>query len=85
MVPVDPLALFGLAGWRPEMTRAREETVVVVNVGGCLIPSGLAAYEVFQLARTDAVPALIGAALLNVVVCYAAARPVRGVGIQMPG
>jgi uncharacterized membrane protein len=85
MVPVHPLALFGLGGWRPEMTRTRRETVVAVNVGGCLIPAGLATHEALRLARTDAVPALLGAVLVNVAVCYAVARPVRGVGIQMPG
>jgi uncharacterized membrane protein len=84
-VPVHPLAVFGLGGWWPDMTRTRAETVVAVNVGGCLIPTGLATYEVLQLARTDAVLALLGAVLLNVAVCYALARPVRGVGIQMPG
>ena len=85
MVPVHPLAVFGLGGWWPERARTRSETVVAVNVGGCLIPTGLATYEVVQLAGTDAVLGIVGAVLLNVAVCYAVARPVRGVGIQMPG
>jgi uncharacterized membrane protein len=85
MVPVDPLAVFGLGGWWPEMARQRAETVVAVNMGGCVIPATLAAYEVLQLTRTDALLALVGATLLNVVVCYRLARPVPGVGILMPG
>jgi uncharacterized membrane protein len=85
MVPVHPLAVFGLGRWLPDMTRTRAETVVAVNVGGCLVPTALATYEVVRLATTTAVPALLGAVLLNVAVCYAVARPVRGVGIQMPG
>ena len=84
-VPVDRLGLFGLAGWRPEARRLQTETVVAVNVGGCLVPCGLAAYELSQLAKTDAIPALVAAVLLNVLVCYLVARPVRGVGIAMPG
>jgi uncharacterized membrane protein len=50
-----------------------------------VIPATLAAYEVLQLTRTDALLALVGATLLNVVVCYRLARPVPGVGFLMPG
>lgn len=85
MVPVHSLAVFGLGGRWPGMTHARAETVIAVNVGGCLIPTGLALYEVTQLARTNAVLPLIAAVVLNVIVCYFASRPVEGVGILMPG
>jgi uncharacterized membrane protein len=74
----------GLGGWWPEMARVRAETVVAVNVGGCLIPAGLAAYEVVQLVGTAALLLLAGAALVNVVVCYRLAQPVQGVGISCP-
>jgi uncharacterized membrane protein len=37
------------------------------------------------LMRTGVMAALAGAIFLNVVVCYRLARPVRGVGILMPG
>jgi uncharacterized membrane protein len=67
------------------MARVRAETVVAVNVGGCLIPASLALYEVLQLVGTGVLLPLAGAALLNVVVCYRLARPVQGVGILMPG
>ncbi len=84
-VSVDRLGLFGLAGWRPGTQRLQTETVVAVNIGGCVVPCSLAAYELSLLARTGAVPALVVAVLLNVLVCYVVARPVRGVGITMPG
>jgi len=83
-LPIDPLAVFGLQGWWPEMQRLRRETIIAVNVGGCLIPVGLALYEVFGLlAQPEAFMALAVATLVNIAVCYLLARPVEGVGITM--
>ncbi len=81
-VPYDPLAVFGLRGlWRAE----RQETVVAVNVGGCVIPACLALYEAVRLASQPAAfGALLVASAANVWVCYKLARPVQGVGITMP-
>lgn len=85
-VPVDPWAVFGLGGsWgsRP----ARTVTIIAVNVGGCLIPASLAVYEIAVLLHWGwvTVLGLVAAVSLNVAVCYRLARPVRGVGILMPG
>jgi uncharacterized membrane protein len=85
LVPVHPLALFGLGGLWQEITRARTETIVAVNVGGCVIPASLASYEAVLLAQGGPIAALMVAVLLNVILCYRLARPVRGVGILMPG
>jgi uncharacterized membrane protein len=86
LMPVDPLALFGLGGLWPELERARRETIVAVNVGGCVIPVCLAAYEIAQLVLTGGPSTGLAAAVaLNVAVCYRLARPVSGVGILMPG
>ncbi len=81
-VPYDPLAVFGLRGfWSAE----RQETVVAVNVGGCVIPACLALYEAVRLAsQPAALGALLVACAANVLVCYKLARPVEGVGITMP-
>lgn len=84
-VPVDPWAVYGLGGLWPSNRWARAVTIVAVNVGGCLIPAALAAYEALLLARAGVLGALAGAVLLNVAVCYRLARPVPGVGILMPG
>jgi uncharacterized membrane protein len=37
-VVVHPLAAFGLAGYWPRLRRISHESVIAVNVGGCLIP-----------------------------------------------
>ena len=51
----DPPAVVGLTGWWPWFQRVRQETVIAVNIGGCLIPAGLATYEMptsYSTART---------------------------------
>ncbi|OIQ67982.1 hypothetical protein GALL_504320 [mine drainage metagenome] len=81
-----PLAIYGLAEVWPELRRAVPETIIAVNFGGCLIPVGLAFYEIAYLA-TLGVSTLIAVAVgcgVNIIVCYSIARPVQGVGIAMP-
>jgi uncharacterized membrane protein len=83
----DPLAVFGLSGWWPSLQRIRRETIIAVNVGGCLIPVALAIYETAHLAMTgrQALFGLAVAVLINTGVCFWMAQPVEGVGIAMPG
>ena len=83
----DPLALFGIAGWWPQFRRVRRETIIAVNVGGCLIPVGLALYETVQLmiGSRHSLFGLALAILVNTLVCYRMARPIEGIGIAMPG
>src|SRR5580704_17576564 len=87
VVPVHPLAVFGLGGLWPEMRRERRETIIAVNFGGCVVPTGLALYQLLYLAAADAptLLALLVAAGVNIAVCYRIARPVPGVGILLPG
>jgi uncharacterized membrane protein len=82
-----PLAVYGLADLWPLLQRVRRETIIAVNVGGCLIPMGLVVYEIIQLATFNP-PALFAVAagcVVNNLVCYFIARPVIGIGIVMPG
>ncbi|MFQ5699687.1 MAG: DUF1614 domain-containing protein, partial [Myxococcota bacterium] len=43
--PVAPLSILGFYGPRAILRRVRSETVIAVNVGGCLIPAALALWE----------------------------------------
>lgn len=83
----DPLAVFGLAGWWPMLQRVRRETVIAVNVGGCLIPVTLAIYETAHVTTTGWQPltGLLLAIFINTTACYWMARPIEGIGITMPG
>ena len=86
-VSVHPLAVFGLSAVWPQLQRNRHQTVIAVNVGGCLIPAGLAVYQLTHLvaAGTQTLVALTIICTINCVACYLMARPVAGVGIMMPG
>ena len=87
LVPTHPLAIFGLGGLWPEMRRETRETIIAVNFGGCVIPTGIALYELFHIvdAGVPALSAVLVAGVVNIAVCYFVARPVPGVGILMPG
>ena len=86
-VPVDPLAIFGLSRWWPALQQVRQETVIAVNVGGCLIPVALAVYETAHVATAGWRPfcGLLLAIFINTVACYWLAKPIEGIGIAMPG
>jgi uncharacterized membrane protein len=86
-VTTHPLAIFGFAGLWPEMRRVRRETVIAVNLGGCIVPAGLALYELASLAGRGSGPlaAALAATAVNALACYRIARPVPAVGILIPG
>jgi len=81
-----PLAIFGLAGFWPQIERKTHETIIAVNFGGCIVPVALALYQISYLAVFNPrvlMPGMAGC-LVNIIVCYFVARPVTGVGIAMP-
>lgn len=86
-VLADPFAIFWLHGRWPQWRRVQRETVIAVNVGGCIIPVGLAAYEVAHLLIGGWWPffGLLLAIFINTIVCYWMAQPIEGIGIAMPG
>jgi uncharacterized membrane protein len=71
--------------WVP-MRHSRLETVVALNVGGCIVPTILAVYlaSIVLSGPTDARLALALATLANIAVCYWLAKPIPGVGIALP-
>jgi uncharacterized membrane protein len=87
VVPMHPLAVFGLGRTLPAMRRERHYTIIAVNFGGCIIPTGLAVYELLHLAGagTSTLLGLVVAGGVNIAVFYFIARPVQGVGILLPG
>ena len=81
-----PNQLLGLGRLLSHPVRKRAYTVIAVNVGGCLIPTALAGYQVARLAlhAPSALPAAGLAIAINVGLCYSFARPEPGLGITMP-
>lgn len=86
----QPELLYGpfmIGALAPRFRRVRSETIVAVNLGGCVIPVVIAVWQIGYLVNAGgaAWTALIVATALNILVCNRSARPVAGVGIMMPG
>jgi len=81
-----PNRLLGLHRLLTRPVRRQTYSVIAVNVGGCLVPTALAGYQVTRLAlqAPSILPSALGALAVNVGVCYYAARPVPETGITMP-
>ena len=84
---VEMAAIFGFWGRLPVLRRVSRDTVICVNIGGCVIPTALALWELLFVAQTGGLLllALVVVVTANIFVCYKSARPIRGVGIAMPG
>lgn len=82
-----PLTIFGLDTTLPRWLIHRRETIIAVNVGGCLIPVGIAIYQLTHLVPMGeaAITSTFFATAIVTVISYMAASPVAGVGIVMPG
>jgi len=85
-VTIHPFPHFGFLDHWPQFQGVRRETIVAVNLGGCIIPTMVAIYEIGQLVM-EAWPLLFAVVLavaINTAVCYKLAKPVKGIGIAMP-
>lgn len=83
---IDPFGLFGFGRMFPRLRTTRSYTTLAVNVGGCLIPCGIASYQCLRVfARgPGAVLVLLIVLTISIAACYRIARPVPGIGIAMP-
>ncbi|HZK14837.1 MAG TPA: DUF1614 domain-containing protein [Desulfobaccales bacterium] len=81
MVGEQVVSYFGMRFRVPRPDRA-QATILAVNVGGALIPVALSVYLVSQIDFGLSLPILL--AVVTVVV-NRLARPVRGMGIGVPG
>ncbi len=83
---IEMVPTLGGMSWAPGVVRRPTVTLIAVNVGGCIVPSLIALWQLrfLSAAGGDALRALVIVAGANVVACYLLARPIRGVGIGMP-
>ena len=73
------LPLFSLPA--DSATAGAKPTVVAINLGGALIPTGLALWIVAK--QADPIPALLAVAIVSAS-SFFIARPIKGLGIAMP-
>jgi uncharacterized membrane protein len=81
MVGEQVVSYFGMRYRVPRLDRS-QATILAVNVGGALIPVALSVYLISQINFGLSLPILL--AVVTVVV-NRLARPVRGMGIGVPG
>jgi uncharacterized membrane protein len=81
MVGEQVVSYFGMRYQVPRLDRS-QATILAVNVGGALIPVALSVYLISQINFGLSLPILL--AVVTVVV-NRLARPVRGMGIGVPG
>jgi uncharacterized membrane protein len=75
------ISYFGMQ-FRPPSLGSGHETVLAVNVGGALIPLGLCIYLLLRIPFGWYLPVLV---LLVTLVVNRLARPIKGLGIAVPG
>ncbi len=79
------LSYFGMKVRLPPAP-ARQQTVLAVNVGGALIPAALSIYLFVQIFKIMGVAwGLVANLGMVTAVLYLVARPVKGLGIAVPG
>ena len=85
LVEYRPTQLLGLDRLLARPVQRQSFTIIAVNLGGCLVPTALAGYQIGRLAlRTPSTLLALGAALaLNVALCYYFATPVPQQGIAL--
>ncbi|UJP03165.1 MAG: DUF1614 domain-containing protein [Nitrosomonas sp.] len=82
-IPVQeftPPAYWGLL--RMPAQPFHNETQILINLGGCLIPAALSLY-LFSHSALGLLPTLLGIAIISAI-SYYFSRPIQGLGIGMP-
>ncbi len=85
-VIAHPYPLFGFLDIGSHLQRSPRETILAVNLGGCVVPTLVAVYEILQIMVDSWIylfPIVLAVAI-NTAVCYRLAKPVKGIGIAMP-
>lgn len=83
-VPVDFRHLYGLNPWFYRQVFEKKELIIAVNIGGCVVPSVLALYQLVRLFNTEIILMPIIAIIINVIICYRLSEIKSGVGIMLP-
>ncbi len=83
-MPIVPHFLFGRYYLFPEELSRKKEVIVAVNVGGCIVPLVLVAFQLSRLLYSIDSWLPLLAVLINIVLCYHISEFKAGVGIVMP-
>lgn len=83
-VPTDLRPLFGFNPWFPRQILQKKQLVIAVNVGGCVVPSVLALYQLARLFNAEMILMPVIVIIINVIICYQLSEIKAGVGVLLP-
>ena len=83
-VPTDLRPLFGFTSWFPRQILQKKELIIAVNVGGCVVPSVLALYQLARLFNAGMIVMPVIVIIMNVIICYRLSEIKTDVGILLP-
>lgn len=83
-VPTDLRQLLGLSPWFFRQAFKKNELIIAVNVGGCVVPSALALYQLARLLNSEMILMSVIVIVINVIVCYRLSEIKEGVGVMLP-
>ena len=76
--------IFGLTPWLSPRVIKRDELIIAINVGGCVVPLLLTVYLLVPLLTAPTIVISIIAIIINVALCYHISELKPGIGILMP-
>lgn len=83
-VPTDLRQLLGLNPWFFRQIFQKDELIIAVNVGGCVVPLALALYQLARLFNVGMILMPITVIMINVIICYRLSIIKAGVGVMLP-
>ncbi len=83
-VPMDLRLSYGVNPWFYRQISQKNELIIAVNVGGCLVPLAIALYQLLRLFNAGMVLMPVIVITINVIVCYHLSIVKKGVGVLLP-
>lgn len=82
--PVDLPSLYGVNPWFHRQVIKKNELIIAVNIGGCVVPSALALYQLARLFNAGMILMPIMVITLNVIICYRLSEIKSDEGVLLP-
>jgi len=82
--PLNLHLLYGLNRWFTPKVFQRNEMIIAINVGGCVVPLALTIYQLVRLFNSGIILIPVLAISINVIICYHLSEIKAGVGIFLP-
>lgn len=83
-LPENFPGLYGIDPWFRRQVFKKNELVIAVNVGGCVVPFALVLYQLARLFNAGMILMPVIVIALNVIICYRLSEIKSNVGVLLP-